>query len=195
VPRPSSAAGAAVAAVVLSLAPLSPVTAAGPARHHLPGDGVEPRGHRRRPGTTFFAGARADGAVYVGDVRQGSVRQLVAGRTGEVAVGLAYDAATKRIWVAGGATGDITAYDSRTGAQLFTVNAGPGRFLNDVAITRDAVYVTDSRTNQILVVDLGRGARLPAAGTAARVLTVTGDYVQPAGFGLTGSACCPAATC
>ncbi len=114
------------------------------------------------------------------------MRQLVPGRAGEVAVGLLYDAATQRIWVAGGSTGDITAYDSRTGAQLFTVNSGAGRFLNFVAITRDAVYVTDLRNNQILVVPLRRGASLPTAGTAARVLTLTGDYVQPAGFGLNG---------
>ena len=185
-PRPSSSAGAAVAALALALAPLSPVGAADRPDTISLVTGSSPEGIAAGPGTTFFAGARADGAVYVGDVRQGTVRPLVAGRTGEVAVGLAYDAATKRIWVAGGATGDITAYDSRTGALLYTVNAGTGRFLNDVAITRDAVYVTDSRRNEILVVPLGRGASLPADGTAARVLTVTGDYVQPAGFGLNG---------
>ncbi len=33
---------------------------------------------------------------------------------------------------------------------------------------------------------LGRGASLRTAGTAARVLTLTGNYVQPAGFGLNG---------
>ncbi len=33
---------------------------------------------------------------------------------------------------------------------------------------------------------LGGGASLRTAGTAARVLTLTGDYVQPAGFGLNG---------
>jgi DNA-binding beta-propeller fold protein YncE len=119
-------------------------------------------------------------------VRQGSVRQLVAGRTGEVAVGLAYDAATKRIWVAGGATGDITAYDSRTGALLYTVTTGtrplpqrrrhhPRRGLRDrLEAERDPRGAA------------GRGASLPADGTAARVLTVTGDYLQPAGFGLNG---------
>jgi hypothetical protein len=186
VPRPSTAAGTAVAALALVLAPLSPAGAADRPDTISLVTGSSPEGISAGPGTTFFAGARADGAVYVGDVREGTVRQLVAGRAGEVAVGLLYDAATKRIWVAGGPTGDITAYDSRTGAQLFTVNTGTGRFLNDVAITRDAVYVTDSTKNQILVVPLGRGAGLPADGTAARVLTITGDYVQPTGFGLNG---------
>jgi hypothetical protein len=186
VPRPSTAVGTAVAALALVLAPLSPAGAADRPDTISLVTGSLPEGISAGPGTTFFAGSRANGAVYVGDVREGTVRELVAGRTGEVAVGLLYDAATKRIWVAGGATGDITAYDSRSGAELFTVNTGTGRFLNDVAITRDAVYVTDSTKNQILVVPLGKGARLPAAGTAAQVLTITGDYVQPAGFGLNG---------
>jgi hypothetical protein len=84
--------------------------------------GSSPEGISAGPGTTFFAGSRADGAVYVGDVRTGTVRQLVAGRQGAVAVGLLYDAATKRIWVAGGATGTVTAYDSRTGEQLFAAD-------------------------------------------------------------------------
>ncbi len=185
-PRPSTAAGATAAALALVLAPLSPAGAADRPDTISLVTGSSPEGISAGPGTTFFAGARADGAVYVGDVREGTVRQLVAGRPGEVAVGLLYDAATKRIWVAGGATGDITAYDSRTGAQLFTVNTGTGRFLNDVAITRDAVYVTDSTKNQILVVPLGRGASLPAAGTMASVLTLSGDYTQPTGFGLNG---------
>jgi streptogramin lyase len=184
--RTSSRSAAVLTALALAVTPLSAAGAADRPDTISLVTGSSPEGISAGPGTTFFAGARADGAVYVGDVREGTVRQLVAGRAGEVAVGLLYDAATKRIWVAGGGTGDITAYDSRTGAPLFTVYTGPGRFLNDVAITRDAVYVTDSTKNQILVVPLGRGASLPPAGTAARVLTVIGDYVQPTGFGLNG---------
>ena len=181
-----SAAGTAAAALALVLAPLSPAGAADRPDTISLVTGSSPEGISAGPGTTFFAGSREDGAVYVGDVRRATVRQLVPGREGEIAVGLLYDAATKRIWVAGGTTGDITAYDSRTGAELFTVNTGTGRFLNDVAIKRDAVYVTDSTKNQILVVPLGKGARLPAAGTEAEIRKITGDYVQPDGFGLNG---------
>ena len=185
-PRTSLRTGVVLTALALAVTPLSPVAADQRPDTISLVTGSSPEGISAGPGTTFFAGARADGAVYVGDVREGTVRQLVPGRPGEIAVGLLYDPATKRIWVAGGTTGDITAYDSRTGALLLTVETGPGRFLNDVAITREAVYVTDSRNDEILVVPLGRGARLPAPGTDAEVLTVTGDYVQPAGFGLNG---------
>ena len=146
--------------------------------------GSMPEGISAGPRATFFAGARSDGAVYVGNTRNGVVRTLVPGRQGEVAVGLLYDEATRRLWVAGGATGDVTAYDARTGRTLFTVNTGAGRFLNDVAITRDAVYVTDSTKAELVVIPTPRGA-LPAAGRF-RTLPLRGDFVQPSGFGANG---------
>lgn len=192
VSRAPSRVGVGLGALALALTPLTPASAAErPATIDLV-TGSAPEGISAGPGTTFFAGARNGGAIYVGDVRDDAVRLLVPGSDGAVAVGLLYDPATKRIWVAGGATGTITAYDSRTGERLFTADTGAGRFLNDVAITRDAVYVTDSTpseadpsTGEILVVPLGRGGSLPADGTFERRL-LTGDYEQPAGFGLNG---------
>jgi hypothetical protein len=144
----------------------------------------EPEGISAGPGTTFFAGARRDGAIYVGDVRRRGLRTLVPGQTGEVAVGLLYDRRTRRLWVAGGDTGDIKAYDAKTGDLLFRAET-PGGFLNDVAVTRDAVYVTDSAAAQVFVVPLGRRGRLPDP-QAVRAVAVTGDYAQPEGFGLNG---------
>lgn len=172
-------------AVALALTPLAPAAADQRPETVSLATGSSPEGITTGPGSTFFAGARADGAVYQGNVLTGELTRLVAGRQGEVAVGLLYDAATQRLWVAGGPTGDVTAYDPRTGAVLFTANAGSGRFLNDVAVTREAVYVTDSTKGEIVVVPLGTGGALPAAGTV-EVLTVGGDYRQPAGFGLNG---------
>ncbi|MCW2614982.1 MAG: hypothetical protein JWN08_1976 [Frankiales bacterium] len=171
-------------AVALALTPLSAVSAApAPRPDTIPlAQGSLPEGISAGPGSTFFAGARRDGAVYVGHTTTGAVRQLVAGRQGETAVGLLHDAATGRLWVAGGSTGDITAYDASTGAVLYTVNTGAGRFLNDVAVTDDAVYVTDSTKPEVIVLDTPGGA-LP---TTPRVVTLTGDYRQPAGFGLNG---------
>lgn len=173
-------------AVALALTPLAPASAAQERPSTIPLEtGSLPEGISAGPGSTFFAGARADGAVYVGNAKNGTLRTLVPGEDGEIAVGLLYDAATTRLWVAGGTTGDITAYDARSGRELYTVNVGAGSFLNDVAITPDAVYVTDSRAARLLVVPLGGGSALPAEGTV-EVLPVTGEYVQPAGFGLNG---------
>lgn len=172
-------------AAALSLALVAPASAAQDRPDQIPlRTGSMPEGISAGPGDTFFAGARSDGAVYVGSTRTGKVRQLVAPRQGEVAVGLLYDSTTKRLWVAGGGTGDLTAYDARSGKLLFTVNTGTGRFVNDVALTRDAVYFTDSTRAELLVVRTPGGAlpRTPAVST----VPLTGDYVQPAGFGANG---------
>lgn len=173
-----------VPALALALAPVSPAAADRP----QPPDTVPlvtgslPEGISAGPGDTFFAGARRDGAVYVGGTRNGKLRTLVPGQPGEIAVGLLYDEATKRLWVAGGASGDVKAYDARSGREVFSAALGAGRFLNDVAITPDAVYVTDSTRAELVVVDLGAKGRP----TGVRTLTVGGDYVQPSGFGLNG---------
>jgi sugar lactone lactonase YvrE len=144
--------------------------------------GSMPEGISAGPGETFYAGARSDGAVYVGNTRNGKLRTLVRGEQGEVAVGLLYDAATKRLWVAGGSSGDVAAYDARSGREVFTVALGAGHFLNDVAITPTAVYVTDSTRAELVVVDLGRDG----TPTGTRTLALSGEYVQPTGFGLNG---------
>jgi hypothetical protein len=99
-------------------------------------------------------------------------------------------------WPAG-QHGHITAYDSRTGARLFAADvdkdaARHDPFLNDVAVTRDAVYVTDSTTGRLFVVpSAGREA---AGGRHLRGAAVTGDYQQPDGFGLNGIRVLPGAT-
>lgn len=178
---------ATAAAAALALVPLTPGSASpGPDTIALQ-TGSLPEGITTGPGDTFFAGARRDGAVRQYDTLTGELlRTVVAPREGEVAVGLLYDAATQRLFVAGGATGDLTVYDARNGAVLFTANAGSGRFVNDVAITRDAAYFTDSRSAQLLAVPFGKGGSLPKPG-AFKVLKVKGDYSQPAtGNGLNG---------
>ena len=182
--RTPSTLGVAATALALALSPLSPVAAADRPDTLPLVTGSSPEGISAGPGTTFFAGSRADGAVYVGDVRDGSLRTLVPGRPGDVAVGLLHDAATSRVWVAGGRTGTVTAYDARTGEEVFSADTAGG-FLNDVAVTRTAVYVTDSAGAQVFVVPLGRAGSLPSD-DAVRALPITGDYVQPAGFGLNG---------
>ena len=160
-----SLAGAALLAVI----PLSPAAAA-PFPDRIPlVDGSRPEGIAGGPGTTYFAGSRLDGAIYTGDLRTGSRRLLVPGTSGGMAVGMQYDPATGLVWAAGGTTGAITAYDGHTGGQVLRVvapAAAAARFLNDVDVTRDRVYVTDSRNAELLVVDKATGglSRLPLSG-------------------------------
>lgn len=190
--RLSRTIAAAPLAAVLVLAPSAPVAAAaGPDTIDLQ-SGSLPEGITAGPGVTFFAGARSDGSVRQYSTRTGELlRELVPGREGEVAVGIFYDSATKRLFVAGGLTSELTVYDARTGALLYnavadaTTGDAP-RFVNDVTVTRKAAYFTDSRNAELLVVPFGAGGELPASGSF-EVLEVSGDYEQPdQGNGLNG---------
>lgn len=171
----------------LALAPLLAPSAASahpafPATIPLPA-GSQPEGITSGPGTTFYAGARADGAITKGNLRTGVTRTLVAGQAGRVAVGMRLDASTGRLWVAGGPTGAVTAYDATTGAELARYVVAGSRFLNDVEVTRNAVYVTDSLNAELVVVPLGKHRSLPKSPT---LLPLRGDFAQLPGFDANG---------
>lgn len=184
--RPSLRAGTVgLALVALATAGAAPASAGpGPDTIALP-TGSLPEGITTGPGDTFYAGARKDGAVRQYSTRTGRlVRTIVQPRQGEVAVGLLYDAATSRLYVAGGATGDLTVYDARNGKVLYTANAGANRFINDVTVTGTGAYFTDSTRAEVLEVRFS-GGKLPRSSTFRRI-ALRGDYVQPEGFGLNG---------
>jgi len=147
--------------------------------------GSLPEGIAAGRGTTYYAGSRADGSIVRGDLRTGRRTVLVPGVAGRVAVGMVYDARTDRLWVAGGATGAVTAYDGTTGEELGRWTVPGSGFLNDVEITRGAAYVTDSSVQRLVVVPLGRHGKLPAA-DGATTLPLTGDLVYGAGFNANG---------
>lgn len=156
-----------------------------PATIALP-DGIQPEGITSGPGTTFYVGSLADGRVYRGDLRTGVGEVLVEGVDGRVAVGMQFDPRRGgRLWVAGGPTGAVTVYDARTGAQLGRWVVPGSGFLNDVAVTPDAVYVTDSAVQRLVVVPLGPGGRVPGD-DAATTLPLTGDITFTDGFNANG---------
>ncbi|NAZ80763.1 superoxide dismutase [Kineococcus sp. R8] len=164
--------------------------AAAECRGNVPGTvalptGSLPEGIAAGKGTTFYAGSRADGSIVRGDLRTGRSSVLVPGVPGRIAVGMVYDARTDRLWVAGGATGAVTVYDGGTGAELGRWVVPGSGFLNDVEITRDAAYVTDSSVQRLVVVPLGRRGALPAA-DGARTLPITGDLQYGPGFNANG---------
>jgi sugar lactone lactonase YvrE len=140
--------------------------------------GFRPEGISIGKGTTFYVGSVGDGAIYRGDVKTGKGAILVPGKQGGFSVGTEVDK-RNRLWVAGGPTGLGTVYDADSGAVLetYTFAAAP-TFINDVVVTKDAAYFTDSLNGVLYVVDIGRGGRLARE---PRTLVLSGDFQQVPG--------------
>lgn len=176
--------------LILVLALALPVTAFGddpfPEVIPLP-DGFQPEGITIGRGTTFFVGSIPTGAIYRGDLRTGQGKLLVEPRSGRAAIGLAVDRTGKRLYVAGGPTGQAYVYDTATGAELATYQlTSPGTFVNDVVVTQDAAYFTDSFRPVIYRVPLAANGDLPDQGDV-ETITLGGEFqfVQGA-FNLNG---------
>jgi sugar lactone lactonase YvrE len=147
-------------------------------------NGWLPEGIAIGNGHTFYAGSRANGAVYRGDLRTGQGSILVPGVTGRVATGLKESHGL--LFVSGASTGKAWIFDAKTGAQVREYQlAAPGTsFINDVVVTRDAAWFTDSRDDVLYKVPLGNGHE-PAA--AATPVQLSGDFQLVAGqFNLNG---------
>ena len=134
-----------------------------PRRIDLP-DGFQPEGIESQ-GARLYAGSLANGTIWTVNLKTGRDRILVPGMVGRVAVGLHLDR-WGRLWVAGRPTGTIRVFKARTGKLLQTYTFTGTGFLNDLDISRNAVYATDSANAQLAVVPLGRHGRLPAPSAA-----------------------------
>lgn len=174
--------------LTLALVTIPPGSAAPPAapdRIDLP-DGWQPEGITT-DGRRLYAGSLADGRILRADPRTGTVHVLPASRTGTPAVGIDHDAERRVLWVAGGPAGEIRAHGVDSGRLLgrYPLPADvEGRFVNDLVVTDDAVYATDSQNAELGVVRLD-GRAVPPSGPA-EVLPVGGDFELAAGFNLNG---------
>jgi sugar lactone lactonase YvrE len=145
--------------------------------------GFRPEGIEVGRGTTFYVGSVANGAIYRGDLRTGAGGILVPGAAGKAATGIELDS-HNRLFVAGAGTGNASVYDATTGAPIRTYNfATAPTFINDVVVTHNAAYFTDSMKPVLYKVPIGPGGALGDAQT----ITLGGDYVHVAGqFNLNG---------
>jgi hypothetical protein len=104
------------------------------------------------------------GQILGGDLRTGDVSQLVAS-TGKPALGMKLDPRSNLLFVAGGPSGTGRVYDATSGAEVafyqfrpaspFPPPPPPTTFINDVIVTRDAAYFTDSCIPVLYRVALG----------------------------------------
>lgn len=154
-----------------------------PSRIDLP-DGFQPEGITSAFNSRLYVGSLANGAIWRGSARTGEGRILVDGVEGRQAVGLHIDWRA-RLWVAGGNNHTVRVYNALTGRLLQTYTFATDGFINDLVITRKAVYATDSNHQQLAVVPLGLFGRLPET-SAATLLPLTGDLSYSDGFNANG---------
>jgi sugar lactone lactonase YvrE len=110
---------------------------------------------------------------------------FVPGQAGRVAVGIYVDQRSNNLFVSGGATGQGRVYDASSGALLRSYQFQTAdTFINDVIVTREAAYFTDSRRALLYRVALAAGGRL--ADGPHEELPLTGDFVLAAGFNTNG---------
>jgi hypothetical protein len=129
---------------------------------------------------TMYVTSVGTGAVYRGSTRQPNLKPwLPAGSDGRpAATGIHVDR-WGRVLIAGASTSKLYLYDAR-GHLLAVRKASDGSFLNDFAITADAVYVTDSAHNQIW------RAPLTSRGLGELEPWLTRDKIEPTPYFLNG---------
>ena len=155
-------------------------------------DGFQPEGIATGKGHTFYVGSIPTGAVFRGDLRSGEGDVLVPPQEGRAAIGLKYDERTGLLFVAGGPTGFAYIYNGETGENVQEIQLTTGSaFINDVVITRDAAYFTNSQQPVLYRVPLRNNGKLPATPTVEEI-PLTGDYVfTPGAFNANGIAATP----
>ena len=123
-------------------------------------NGFQPEGIAIDHGGTGYTGSLVDGDVYVFDVRSGEEITTLEG-PGTPSVGLKIDD-QDRLFIAGGPTGKARVVDADTGDLLesYTLTTEPS-FINDVVLTRDAAWFTDSQQAQLYKLPLERDGDLP----------------------------------
>lgn len=160
--------------VALAIAAASPGVAAQPFPDviQLPG-GYFPEGIAIGDGHTAYVGSLVDGAIQAVDLRSGEGTELVAGEAGRIAVGMDVDRSTGYLYVAGGPDGNAYVYDTASGNEVAAVNLGGG-FVNDVIVTNDSAYFTDSFAPNMYVLPLTPSGAIAGPPTT---IPLGGDFV------------------
>src|SRR5262249_51566865 len=126
-------------------------------------------------GSTFYAGDFFAGDIFRGDLRTGAVDRFIHPPAGRMALGLKADVRHGLLFVAGGPTGQAYVYDLDTGKDLATFQLGA--FINDVVVTEDAAWFTDSALPHLY--------RIPVhPGGSVQVLTLTGPAADTSSAGV-----------
>lgn len=176
--------GLLAAVLVAPLLTMAAATAPFPHTIDLPVD-FRPEGITVGTGSTFYVGSLADGDIFRGNLRSGEGEVFI-DVSGRQALGMKVDEGRHLLFVAGGFTGHAYIYDTRQGTTVadYALGSAGSSAVNDVVVTRDAAYFTDSFAPVIYKVPIARNGTLGPAES----ITVTGPAGAnaPGTFGLNG---------
>jgi sugar lactone lactonase YvrE len=153
-----------------------------PDRIPLP-DGFQPEGIAVAGGRTFYTGSLIDGSIYRGDLLTGVGDIFVPPQPGRIAVGMKVHKGL--LYVAGGDTGGAQVYDTGTGSTVRTYSFNEGSFINDVIVTKDAAWFTDSFLPFLYRVPVAPNGT-PADESEVEAVPLTGDIQYQEGFNVNG---------
>jgi hypothetical protein len=167
--------------VLALLVPAAPAGSGAQSSIPLPQE-FRPEGIASGKADSFYVGSIPLGAVYSGSYRTGEGAVLVPPHSDRSHTGLKVDTRFDRLFVAGGSTKAIYVYDSQTGADVAAFSLPDAGFVNDVVLTRNAAYFTDSLVPQLYRVGIRRNGEL----TAPERTMYSGDLEFEAGFNANG---------
>jgi len=150
-------------------------------------NGFQPEGITLGTGHTAYTGSLNGGAIFTLDLRSGDV-EMIAEPGSRMAVGNAFDPRSGYLFVAGGAFGQAYIFDTSNGelVQQYQLTDTAVTFINDVVVTKNAAYFTDSFQGQYYVLPLEPQGELPDPMDVATI-PLSGDFVNvPGAFNANG---------
>jgi hypothetical protein len=129
-------------------------------------------------GHTFYFGSLNGGAIFAGDARSGHIKELVPSQPVGLSVGMDYVSRSNQLFVANGFFGTGSVYHGTTGETLgvFPLTAPFAGFINDVIVTRDGAYFTDSFQPYLYKIPLSPNGSLPDPNDI-ETIALGGEYV------------------
>ena len=151
-------------------------------------DGFNPEGITEGPRRSLLVGSIALGAVYQVNPGTGEGNILVPAVEGRSAVGMKWDRRSGNLYVAGGPTGKVFVYDVTDGSDVaeFEVDTADATLLNDVVVTRRAVYFTDSYRSVLYRLPLACGGTLSADATLEEIPLIGDAQFAPGAINSNG---------
>jgi hypothetical protein len=145
-------------------------------------DEFRPEGIASGAGSSFYVGSIPQGSVFRGSYRTGEGEVLVPPHTGRNHTGMKVDRRSGLLFVAGGASKGIYVYDADDGADVASFSIPDAGFVNDVVLTREAAFFTDSQVQRLYRVPIAKDGTLGEL----ELVPITGDFQYTPGFNANG---------